>query len=69
MAFVREEEKFAVPSNFLLALVRCVPEEGQFVWRSLLLPVPSVKGLVCSPMPILMPCLPVMPVEVRVLLP
>ena len=69
MAFVREEERFAVPSNFLLALVRYVLERGQFMWRSLLLPVPSVKGVVCSPMPILMPCLPVMPVEVRVLLP
>jgi len=67
--FVKEGGKYAVPSNFLLSLVRCVLEEGQCMWRSLLLPVPSVKGLVCSPMPILMPCLPVMPVEVRVLLP
>ena len=69
MAFVREEEKFAVPSNLPLVYVKCVPERGRFMWRSLILLVPSVKGLVCSPMPILMPCLPVLPVEVRVLLP
>ena len=69
MAFVREEERFAVPSNFLLALVRYVLERVQFMWRSRLVPVPSVKGLAYSPMPILMPCLPVLPVEERVLLP
>lgn len=69
MVFVREEEKCVVPSNFVLALVRYVLEGGQFMWRSLLLPVPSVKGLAYSPMPILMPCLPVLPVEERVLLP
>ena len=49
VAFVWEEERYAVPPNLLLALVRYVLEGGQFIGRSLLLPVPSVKGPVFSP--------------------
>jgi hypothetical protein len=36
------------------------------MWMSLLLPVPFVQALASSPMPIRMPCLPVMPVAARV---
>jgi len=64
--FVKEGGKYAVPSNLLLPLVRCVPEEGQFVWRSLLLPVPSAEGQAWNSTPILMPCLLALPVEGKV---
>jgi hypothetical protein len=64
--FVTGADKFAATPALLSAFARYVREEAGFICGSLWLPAPSVEGQAYTPTLILLPCLPALPVEVKV---